>query len=80
MTLRDFRKLQVGDKFRKPSTNSHDNGWREYRVAQIEFLLDPSKLITVTLIDQHNYLTRVRLSNWLTTGWKLAFSKAERVV
>lgn len=79
MTLRDFRKLQVGDKFRKPSTNSHDSGWREYRVAQIEFLLDPSKLIAVTLIDQHGYLMRVRLENWIKADWNMVFKNAERV-
>lgn len=80
MTLRDCKKLQVGDKFRKPSTNGHDNGWRNYRVVQIEFLPSPTNLLAFTAVDQHGYQFRVRLADWKDADWNVYLRNAERVV
>lgn len=32
MTKREANKLGVGDQFKRPSTNGHDNGWRIYSI------------------------------------------------
>lgn len=70
MTLRETKKLLVGDKFRRPSTNSHDNGWRVYRGVNLE-LDDPlyrkspkASLAAFTAVDQHGYQCRVSILAW----------------
>lgn len=51
MNIRDAKKLRRFDTFRKPSTNSHDNGFRVYTVT----LSYPEGF---TAIDQHGYHIR----------------------
>jgi hypothetical protein len=62
MNLNQCRKLEVGSKFRKPSTNGHDNGWREYYVVLVE--VENDRVLAFTAEDQHGYRLRVRLAEW----------------
>lgn len=77
MNLRQCKKLRVGDKFRRPSTNSHDNGWREYRVISTE--TDSRGLVAFTVVDQHGYQSRMRLLSWKQSS-KAFMSDAEAMV
>jgi hypothetical protein len=48
VTLREARKLTVGDTFKRPSTNGHDNGWRSYEVTGVD-------MTGIQLADMHGY-------------------------
>lgn len=77
MTLRECKKLQVNDEFRRPSTNPHDNAWREYQVISIE--IDNYELAAFTVEDQHRYRARVRLTNWQRGDDKAFMRSAELI-
>lgn len=79
MTLRDCQKLQVGDTFRRPSTNQHDEGWKLLRVTGVETdnLNVMRAKLAFTAVDQHGYEIRVRYALWRAV-WKDVMHKAER--
>lgn len=64
MNLQQAKKLTVGDKFRRPSTNPHDNGWRLYEVYQVE---RSTAGIVVYVRDHHGYAQCMGLRPYL---WK----------
>lgn len=87
MNLKQVKKLKLGDKFRRPSTNTHDNGYRVYRVIALADMV-------LTLQDQHGYHIRIstELGEWKNhsqgfmrdaeqipvTRYKVAYSRCNR--
>jgi hypothetical protein len=73
MNLRETKTLQCGDKFRRPSRNLHDEGWRVYTV--IARALNAKGIYpmtaspeTLTVADQHGYVNHVSVSAWDSMG------------
>lgn len=62
MNIRQARKLQRFDRFRKPSANGHDAGWRVYMVT----LAYPEGF---SAGDQHGYFVRVHWDDESARGW-----------
>lgn len=85
MNLRDVKKLQCGDKFRRPSKNSHDNGWRVYSVIgrtvdASGFYGTPGAALEFDLMDQHGYHYRISVTAWDSSYGDKKFMKDAELV
>lgn len=87
MNLRETKALQCGDKFRRPSKNSHDNGWRVYAVVgrtvdASGIYGTPGAVLGFETKDQHGYINHVSITAWDSMGGesKNFMKVAERVI
>jgi hypothetical protein len=73
MTNSQVRKLAKGETFRRPSTNSHDEGWRLYTVVSATSGL----FNKIHVVDQHGYSQLIDVDSKCNRDW---FKVAEKTV